>query len=51
MGIYPVSLERAAGAGSTGTCCLSAKPAFTGGFFDDLLPIGTNFKLTAMIPS
>jgi hypothetical protein len=32
-GIDPVCLDKAAIAGSAGNCCLSAKPAFVGGFF------------------
>ena len=36
-GINPVFFEKAASAGAAGTCCLSTKPAFTGGFFGELL--------------
>lgn len=33
QGINPRQIDTAAGAGAAGTCCLSAKPAFIGGFF------------------
>jgi len=34
-GISPVCFDKAAIAGSAGNCCLSAKPAFIGGFFGE----------------
>jgi len=34
-GINPVCFDKAAIAGSAGNCCLSAKPAFIGGFFGE----------------
>jgi hypothetical protein len=33
--INPVFFDKAANTGSTGICCLSAKPACNGGFFGE----------------
>jgi tol-pal system protein YbgF len=42
-----VCFDRAASAGAAGTCCLSTKPAFTGGFFGELR--GTIMNKSLMI--